>query len=174
VVELRYTPRILYLALDRAEWLASRPGRIYPKGSLRYPLDRRLDGPQSRPGRGGDGEKSLSFHCQKLNTGRPARRLVTTLTELPHVGRNNYVFIKTGSPSHKLTYFHRIHSCRRFTINEQFTKFHKLISKYNSANENRFQLSFCKETHILHGCSLRQTEENHYIARTTTELFQMS
>jgi hypothetical protein len=36
-------------ALDEDEWLASHAGRVYPVGKdPRYPLYRRLDGPQSR------------------------------------------------------------------------------------------------------------------------------
>jgi len=38
-------------ALDGGEWSASRPGRALPLGKdLRYPLDRRLGGPQSWSG----------------------------------------------------------------------------------------------------------------------------
>jgi hypothetical protein len=40
-------------ALAGGEWSASRPGRFTPGGkSPRYPLDRRLGGPQSRSRRG--------------------------------------------------------------------------------------------------------------------------
>ena len=34
----------------RGEWLAARPGRTLPPGKSRYPLYRRLDGPQGRSG----------------------------------------------------------------------------------------------------------------------------
>jgi hypothetical protein len=41
-------------ALDAVEWLWSRSGRALPQGKdLRYPLDRRLDGSQSRSGHRG-------------------------------------------------------------------------------------------------------------------------
>jgi hypothetical protein len=41
--------------LDAGEWSASRLGRFTPRGkSLWYPLNRRLGGPQSRSGRGGE------------------------------------------------------------------------------------------------------------------------
>jgi hypothetical protein len=37
--------------LDGGEWSASRPAALYPRGKdPRYPLDRRLGGPQSRSG----------------------------------------------------------------------------------------------------------------------------
>jgi hypothetical protein len=40
--------------LDGGEWSASRPGRALPRGKdPRYPLDRRLGGPQSRSGHRG-------------------------------------------------------------------------------------------------------------------------
>jgi len=38
-------------ALEGGEWSAARPGRTLPPGKTRYPLYRRLDGPQSRSGR---------------------------------------------------------------------------------------------------------------------------
>jgi hypothetical protein len=57
----RFTPRPLY---------------------LRYPLDRRLGGPQSRPGRGSK-EKRIQFRSfRESSPGRPARSLITILTEL--------------------------------------------------------------------------------------------
>jgi hypothetical protein len=52
-------PRILTTAINGGEWSASRPCRFYPQGkSPRYPLDRRLGGPQSRSGRGGEEKNS--------------------------------------------------------------------------------------------------------------------
>jgi hypothetical protein len=49
-------------ALDGGEWSASRPGRFTPREmSPWYPLDRRLDGPQSRSGCGG--EEKNSYNC---------------------------------------------------------------------------------------------------------------
>jgi len=38
-------------ALEGGEWSAARPGRTLAPGKTRYPLYRRLDGPQSRFGR---------------------------------------------------------------------------------------------------------------------------
>jgi len=38
-------------ALEGDEWSAARPGRILPPGKSRYPLYRRLGGPQGRSGR---------------------------------------------------------------------------------------------------------------------------
>ena len=37
-------------ALEEGEWSASRPGRFLPPGKTRYPLYRRLGGPQGRSG----------------------------------------------------------------------------------------------------------------------------
>jgi hypothetical protein len=49
----------LTLALAGGEWSASRPGPLYPRGNRpRYPLDRRLGGPQSLAGQCGE-EKIL-------------------------------------------------------------------------------------------------------------------
>jgi hypothetical protein len=50
-----YIHIFLTSALVGGEWSASRPGRFTPRGkSPRYPLDRKLDGPQSRSGRHGE------------------------------------------------------------------------------------------------------------------------
>jgi hypothetical protein len=38
-------------ALEGGEWSAARPGRTLPLGKTRYPLYRRLGGPQGRSGR---------------------------------------------------------------------------------------------------------------------------
>ena len=38
-------------ALEGGEWSAARPGRNLTPGKTRYPLYRRLDGPQGRSGR---------------------------------------------------------------------------------------------------------------------------
>jgi hypothetical protein len=48
--------------LDVNEWLASRPGRFAPIKRRWYPLDRRLGGPQSRSGRGGE-DKEPENRC---------------------------------------------------------------------------------------------------------------
>ena len=37
-------------ALEGGEWSAARPGRTLPPGKTRYPLYRRLGGPQGRSG----------------------------------------------------------------------------------------------------------------------------
>jgi len=38
-------------ALEGGDWSAARTGRTLPPGNTRYPLYRRLDGPQGRSGR---------------------------------------------------------------------------------------------------------------------------
>jgi hypothetical protein len=62
-------------ALDGGEWSASRPGRFAPQGkSPWYPLDRRLGGPQSRAGRGGEEKNSRSPpRIEPKNPDSPAR-----------------------------------------------------------------------------------------------------
>jgi hypothetical protein len=66
-VEIRST-HSLTSALDGIEWSASCPCRFTPQGkSPWYPLDRRLGGPQSPSGRGGDDYK-LQFKLQVLWT----------------------------------------------------------------------------------------------------------
>ena len=62
----------------RGEWPASRPGRTLPLGKTRYPLYRRLGGPQ---GRSGLEENVASTGIRSPD--RPARSSVTIPTELP-------------------------------------------------------------------------------------------
>jgi hypothetical protein len=45
-------------ALDGGEWSVSRPDRFTKGNNRRYPLDRRLGGPQSQAGRGGEEKNS--------------------------------------------------------------------------------------------------------------------
>jgi hypothetical protein len=57
--EWRYrSTHSLTSALEWGEWPASRPGCFTPRKALRYPLGRRLGGPQSHSGRGGEEENS--------------------------------------------------------------------------------------------------------------------
>jgi hypothetical protein len=56
--EYRTMKAFLTSALDGGEWWALRSGRFTPKENA--PLNRRLGGPQSRPGRGGE-EKNFQL-----------------------------------------------------------------------------------------------------------------
>ena len=51
-------------ALERGEWSAARPGRTLPPEKTRYPLYRRLGGPQGRSGRA---EKSQYLQVPNTN-----------------------------------------------------------------------------------------------------------
>jgi hypothetical protein len=76
-------PRILNLGTRWGKLSVLRPGRFTPRGkSLQYPLDKRLDGPQSRSGGSGEEKISLSRPCRESNPGRPDLCLVTILAEL--------------------------------------------------------------------------------------------
>jgi hypothetical protein len=50
---------------------------LSPGKGTRYSFDRRLSGPQSRSGRGGEGKKPCP--CRESIPGRPARSLVTSV-----------------------------------------------------------------------------------------------
>ena len=65
-------------ALEGGEWSAARPGRTLPQVKTRYPLYRRLGGPQGRSGRA---ENLALTGIQSPD--RPARSSVTIPTELP-------------------------------------------------------------------------------------------
>jgi hypothetical protein len=84
-VEMRYISySFATLALDVCEWSASRPGRALAPGGKgpRYPLDRRLGGPQSRSGHRGYRKKSFRL-CRGSNLDCPVVQPVARLTELP-------------------------------------------------------------------------------------------
>ena len=65
-------------ALEEGEGSAARPSRSLPPGKTRYPLYRRLGGPQGRSGRG----ESLAPTGIR-SPDRPARSSVATRNELP-------------------------------------------------------------------------------------------
>jgi hypothetical protein len=70
-------PHILNLG-NGGEKIASRPGR-FTSGvkSRRYPLDRRLGGPQSRSGHGDEDKKSHQCPYRESNPCRPASSIVS-------------------------------------------------------------------------------------------------
>jgi hypothetical protein len=59
------------------------PAALPPGEEPSVPLDRRLDGSQSRSGRGGEEEDTSP--CRESNPGRPVLCLVIVLTELPRL-----------------------------------------------------------------------------------------
>jgi hypothetical protein len=72
------TPFILDLGIV-GEWSASRFGRLTPQGkSLWYPLDRRLGGPQSRSGRGGEEKNSQPLPGIEPSIIQPVAQRYTT------------------------------------------------------------------------------------------------
>jgi len=73
-VEAQLHARVTW-AVDGDEWSAS-PTRRFATGAINpsTQLDRRLDGPHSRSGRGGEEEKSLP--CRESNPGCPNPSLV--------------------------------------------------------------------------------------------------
>jgi hypothetical protein len=72
VGERRYSPsHSLTTALEGGEWLAGRPGRIYPREDPRYPLYRRLGWP--RAGLDAETRGKILCLCRGSNPGRPAR-----------------------------------------------------------------------------------------------------
>jgi hypothetical protein len=58
----------------------SRPNYLPLGRNLRYPLDRRLSGPQNKPGRGGKEKHHCS--CPESTPGRSAPILITVLTKV--------------------------------------------------------------------------------------------
>jgi hypothetical protein len=81
-------------ALDGGEWSASRPSLFTPQGkSFWYPLDRRLGGPQSRPGRGGEEKNSQPLLGLEPPIIQPvAQRYTTELSRLLKI-RNSGVCV---------------------------------------------------------------------------------
>jgi hypothetical protein len=88
-------PCILNLGTTWTWVVTFTPRPLYPRvESPRCPYDKKLGGRQNRYGR--CGEEKKSYHCpsRELNTGRPARSLVTILTELPRL----YTFKSETNP----------------------------------------------------------------------------
>jgi hypothetical protein len=69
------------------------PRSLYPRGKRPwYPLDKRLGGPRSQSGRGGEEKSSHHYPCHEWNPRRLSCSLVTTLTELPRLQNNVTIF----------------------------------------------------------------------------------
>ena len=66
-------------ALEGVQWSAARPGRTLPPGKTRYPLHRRLGGPQGRSGRA----ENLVPTGIRSRTVQPVVSRYTDLTTLP-------------------------------------------------------------------------------------------
>jgi hypothetical protein len=60
------------------------PATLPPGKSPRHLLDKMLGEPQSLSGLGGEETQFHHYPCQEFNLGRPASKLVSVLTELPH------------------------------------------------------------------------------------------
>jgi hypothetical protein len=71
-------------ALVGSEWSASRPCRFIPGESPRYPLDRRLSGPQSRSGRRGE-EKILDPTGTRTPTRQNQIQISEDLQKMPSI-----------------------------------------------------------------------------------------
>jgi hypothetical protein len=61
----------LTVTLDKGKWSTSRFARFTPGQRAPVPMDRRLGGLQSRPGRDGEETKSLTCPCRESNPRRP-------------------------------------------------------------------------------------------------------
>jgi hypothetical protein len=77
------------------------PATLPPGKNPCCPLDRRLEGPQSWSGRGGEEKNSHHCPCQELKPCGPARSLVTILTELPRwsLKKQTVVLLHSGCTS---------------------------------------------------------------------------
>ena len=89
-------------ALDGVEWLTFRPGRFNLGTEHRCPLNRKLGGPQSRPG--DFGEKSRTYTGIRTPD-RPTYSLVAIPTALLrlhlNVMHNHISYASTSSVQHK-------------------------------------------------------------------------
>ena len=76
-------------ALEGSEWSAARPGRTLPPGKTRYPLYRRLGGPQGRPGRA----ENLVPTGIRSRTVQSVAHLLYRLNYLAHTNIDIHVYI---------------------------------------------------------------------------------
>jgi hypothetical protein len=80
----------LTLALDGGEWSASHPGRLC------YPLDRRLGGPQSWSGCGGEEKNTQPLPGLEPPIIQPvAQRYTTELSRLSVHRNEKYILLRT-------------------------------------------------------------------------------
>jgi hypothetical protein len=94
-------PPFLTSALHGAEWSTSRPGpSILEEKSPRYPLDRRLGGPQSRSGRCGVDKNTLPLPGIEpwLSSPKPVA-IPTELSRLRIIFGHETLFFRTGNPA---------------------------------------------------------------------------
>jgi hypothetical protein len=70
------------------------PGGLPRRMGPRFSPDRRMRGPQSQSGSGGEEKRSLP--SQELNSGCSAHSVVTILTELPRHYKNVATYIDTA------------------------------------------------------------------------------
>jgi hypothetical protein len=97
---------------DVDKWSASRHGRFTSGNrTSRYPLGRRLGGPQSRSGREGKEKEYHHCNCRELKPCRPGRSLVTIPTKLrrPQINVTN-LFKKRWTEYQQQTERHRMHT----------------------------------------------------------------
>jgi hypothetical protein len=80
-----YLHSFLTSAVDGIDWSASRPGRLSPGKGPTFPLVRRLGGPQSRSGCGGEEKNSqLLPRIEPPTIQSVAQRCNTELIHLHH------------------------------------------------------------------------------------------
>ena len=92
-------------ALEGGERSASRPGRTLPPGKTRYPLYRRLGGPQGRSGQ----VRKISPPSGILSPDRPARsQLLYRLSYSAHVETCSCMFITCTGVGLKMSNFHAV------------------------------------------------------------------
>jgi hypothetical protein len=110
-------PRILNSALDGGEWSASLPGHFNPQGRnpYYYPLHRRLGGPQSRSGYGGEEKNSQPLPgLEPMIIQSVAQRYTTDLSRL---FRKAYVYYSVHCP---------------YTVSEEFISHINIVFLYDS------------------------------------------
>ena len=96
-------------ALEGGEWSAARPGRTLPRGKTRYPLYRRLGGPQALSGR----TENLALPGFDLRTVQPVAQSLYRLSYPAHlfVTNNCEIMVQWQSAIHSLK-LHRTSSLR--------------------------------------------------------------
>ena len=76
-------------ALEEGEWAAARLGRTLPPGKNRFPLDRRLDGPQGKSGRA----ENLVPTGIRSRTVQPVAQSLYPLSYPAHIYMYVYIYI---------------------------------------------------------------------------------
>ena len=113
-------------ALEGCEWSAARPGRTLPPGKTRYPLYRRLGGPQGRSGRA----QNLVPTGIRSRTVQPVVSIYIYIYVCVCVYTYTYIHTYTHTHKHKHTHKHHYTDCPESLLTLMSVVFSDCVTLY--------------------------------------------